>query len=76
MVRPGRDRLGGAVEVDETYIGGSKPGKRGRGAAGKVLVLVAQEDETGLDVFVFVESRMLLQIAWKKQYQKWWCRAV
>ena len=46
MVRPGRDRLGGAVEVDETYIGGSKPGKRGRGAAGKVLVLVAaQEDE-------------------------------
>ena len=46
MVRPGRDRLGGAVEVDETYISGSKPGKRGRGAAGKVLVLVAaQEDE-------------------------------
>jgi transposase-like protein len=46
MVRPGRDRLGGAVEVDETYIGCSKPGKRGRGAAGKVLVLVAaQEDE-------------------------------
>ena len=46
MVRPGRDRLGGAVEVEETYIGGSKPGKRGRGAAGKVLVLVAaQEDE-------------------------------
>jgi len=46
MIRPGRDRLGGAVEVDETYIGGSKPGKRGRGAAGKVLVLVAaQEDE-------------------------------
>ena len=46
MIRRGRDRLGGAVEVDETYIGGSKPGKRGRGAAGKVLVLVAaQEDE-------------------------------
>ncbi len=45
MVRPGRDNLAGAVEVDETYIGGSKPGKRGRGAAGKVLVLVvAQED--------------------------------
>jgi len=45
MVRPGRDRLGGAVEVDETYIGGSKPGKRGRGAAGKVLVLVAAQDD-------------------------------
>ena len=45
MVRPGRDRLSGTVEVDETYIGGPKPGKRGRGAAGKVLVVVvAQQD--------------------------------
>lgn len=43
MVRPGRDRLSGVVEVDETYIGGVKPGKRGRGAAGKVLVAVAVE---------------------------------
>ncbi len=43
MVRPGRDRLGGAVEVDETYVGGERPGKRGRGAAGKALVLVAAE---------------------------------
>ena len=45
MVRPGRDRLSGAVEVDETYIGGVKPGKRGRGAAGKSLVLVAAQCE-------------------------------
>lgn len=45
MVRHGRDSLGGAVEVDETYIGGSKPGKRGRGAAGKVLVLVAAQED-------------------------------
>ena len=45
MVRPGRDKLSGLVEVDETYIGGPKPGKRGRGAAGKTLVLVAVEDK-------------------------------
>ena len=31
MVRPGRDRLTGVVEVDESYVGGEKPGKRGRG---------------------------------------------
>lgn len=43
MVRIGRDRLSGDVEVDETMIGGVKPGKRGRGAAGKVLVAVAVE---------------------------------
>lgn len=45
MVRPGRDRLSGTVEVDETYIGGEKPGKRGRGAAGKTLVVIAVEDK-------------------------------
>lgn len=43
MVRPGRDRLSGRVEVDETYVGGEKPGKRGRGALGKSLVIIAAE---------------------------------
>ena len=38
MVKPGRDRLSGIVEVDETYIGGGKPGPSGRGALGKVIV--------------------------------------
>lgn len=45
MVRPGRDRLNGIIEVDEVFIGGVKPGKRGRGALGKVLILVAVEDK-------------------------------
>ena len=43
MVTPGRDRLAGIIEVDESYIGGEKPGKRGRGAAGKALVVIAAE---------------------------------
>ncbi len=45
MVRPGRDRLSGTVEVDEAYIGGRRKGKRGRGAEGKNLVLIAAEDK-------------------------------
>lgn len=49
MVRPGRDKLAGAVDVDETYVGGERPGKRGRGAEGKTLVLIAaQHDEAGI----------------------------
>ena len=47
MVRPGRDRLTGVVEVDETFIGGPRPGKRGRGAAGKTLVLIAAQADGG-----------------------------
>lgn len=44
MVRPNRDRLGGKIEVGVTYIGGHQPGKRGRGAGGKVLVVVVAQD--------------------------------
>ena len=44
LVRPGRDRLIGTVEVDETYIGGEEPGLRGGRAKGKkVLVGIAVE---------------------------------
>jgi transposase-like protein len=45
MVRPSRERLRGNVEVDETFIGGPEPGKRGRGAGGKVMVAIAVEIE-------------------------------
>ena len=45
MVRPGRERLGGPVQVDEIYIGGKRTGKRGRGATGKTLVVIAVEDK-------------------------------
>jgi transposase-like protein len=42
-VRPNRDKLSGYVEVDESWIGGHRLGKRGRGAEGKALVVGAIE---------------------------------
>jgi len=43
MVRPGRDRLNGAVEVDETFVGGVEPGGGRRHIGKKALVAVAVE---------------------------------
>jgi transposase-like protein len=43
MVRPGRDRLAGTIELDDVFIGGERHGKRGRGADGKIMVLVAAQ---------------------------------
>jgi len=45
MIRSGRERLTGRVEMDEAYVGGQTEGTRGRGAEGKTLVLVAVEGE-------------------------------
>jgi len=47
MIRPGRDKLRGTVEVDETYIGGEEEGHKGRGPTEKTLVVVAVECEPG-----------------------------
>jgi hypothetical protein len=43
LVRPGRDRLAGRVEVDETYIGGEEPGLRAAGpCAARIIDCVAE----------------------------------
>lgn len=46
MVRPGRDGLSGWVEVDEPYIGGVHPGRRGRQTETKAPVGVAGKRST------------------------------
>lgn len=47
MVRPGRDRLRGRVEVDETYVGGKEAshGRPGRHRGNKALVVIAAEED-------------------------------
>ena len=49
MIRPGRDRLSGWIEVDETFIGGLQEGAKGRQKANKALVIIAaQADGPGI----------------------------
>lgn len=43
MVRPGRERLSGLVEVDETYWGAPERDVRGRQTHSKALIMVAAE---------------------------------
>jgi transposase-like protein len=43
MVRPGRERLTGRVEVDESYVGGEEGANRGRGTDKKAIIAIAVE---------------------------------
>lgn len=45
MVRPGRDRLRGCVEVDEAFVGGEEEGVRGRQTESKAMIAVAVEED-------------------------------
>jgi len=45
MVRAGRDRLSGTVEVDEAYVGAPEEGMRGRETQSKALIVVAAQEE-------------------------------
>jgi transposase-like protein len=42
---------GGVIEMDETYVGGKRSGKRGRGAEGKEIVIGIREREGELRFF-------------------------
>jgi transposase-like protein len=52
LMHPDKEPLSGTVEIDDTYIGGKRPGKRGRGAEGKtpVLGMVEREGEVKANV--------------------------
>ena len=44
------------IELDDTYVGGKRPGKRGRGAKGKKPVLVAVENKGKTAGFVAMKA--------------------
>lgn len=60
----GDEKLFGEVEIDETYVGGHKPGKRGRGADGKTVVLgmLQRDGDVMLQVVPNVKRNTLLPI--------------
>jgi transposase-like protein len=49
-------RLTDIIELDDALVGGKQPGKRGRGAQGKVSVLVACENRDGKPGYLALEA--------------------
>ncbi len=77
MVRPGRDRLSGIIEVDETYVGGEQPGKRGRGRGVRLWLWLRHRKMKGIsDAFACVVFQTLLQKVFPKPYKILWHQAV
>ena len=64
MVNVAREPLRGEVEVDESYFGGRRKGKRGRGAAGKVPVfgILKRGGKVYTQVIENAKAKMLLPI--------------
>ena len=58
----------GEIEMDESYFGGRRKGKRGRGAAGKVPVfgILERGGKVTVEVVSDVQSETLLELAIKK----------
>lgn len=60
--------LGGEIELDESYFGGHRKGKRGRGAAGKVPVfgILERNGKVSVHVVPDVKAETLLNLTVKK----------
>lgn len=52
-----KEPLGGMIEADETYVGGKRHGKRGRGAEGKTPVFGVVERDGGIKTKIVANVR-------------------
>lgn len=57
LMKQGTNPLGGMIEADETYVGGKRHGKRGRGAEGKTIVFGVVEREGGVKAKVVEDTK-------------------
>jgi transposase len=62
------EMLGGEIELDESYFGGHRKGKRGRGAAGKVIVfgILKRDDRVFTKVVADTKADTLMPIIRQK----------
>ena len=68
LAQEANEILDGPVELDESYFGGKRKGKRGRGAAGKVVVfgILKRRDKVCTLVVENVQTETLLPVIKKK----------
>jgi len=62
------EMLGGEIELDESYFGGARKGKRGRGATGKVIVfgILKRNDRVFTKVVCDTKAATLMPIIIRK----------
>ncbi len=67
MMQDGHLSLSGHIEIDETYIGGKRKGKRGRGAAGKTIAvgMVQRGNKAIVKISPSVKSKDLMPLVKK-----------
>ena len=68
LAQEANEILDGPVELDESYFGGKRKGKRGRGATGKVVVfgILKRRDKVCTLVVENVQTETLLPVIKKK----------
>lgn len=68
VVQRSEGKLSGEIEMDESYFGGKRKGKRGRGAGGKTPVfgILERNGKVSIEIVPDVKAETLLRLAIKK----------